>query len=104
MRSKGRGMAQFLALVKRDYDRFTEADFSPLLEPEAQRARELYAAGTFRQMWSRGDLPGAAIVLEAASIEEARSHMKSLPLAAKGMLQFEILPLNPYRGFGPRTP
>jgi hypothetical protein len=98
-----RGMAQFLALAKRDPDRFTQADFSPLLEPEAERARELYAAGTFRAMWSRGDVPGAAIILEAASIEEARSIMATLPLAAKGMLAVEIMPLAPYRGFGPRS-
>jgi hypothetical protein len=96
-------MAQFLAMVKRDYDRFTEADFAPLLEPEAERARALYAAGTFRHVWGRGDLPGAAIVLEAKSIEEARSLMASLPLAEKGMLQIEVIPLNPYRGFSPRS-
>jgi len=95
-------MATFFALVKRDYEKFTEADFAPLLEPEAERARELYTAGAFRQMWSRGDLPGAAILIEAASLEEAKGFMASLPLAEKGMLKYEVMPLSPYRGFGPR--
>ncbi|MFN2460340.1 MAG: muconolactone Delta-isomerase family protein [Candidatus Velthaea sp.] len=95
-------MAQFLALAKRNYERFAEADLAPLLEPEAERARELYAAGAFRQMWGRGDVPGAAIVIEAASLDEARAAIASLPLVQKDMLTVDIIPLTPYRGFGPR--
>jgi muconolactone delta-isomerase len=97
-------MAQFIALVRRDYDRFPEAEFTPeLLEQEAERARALYAAGTFRAMWSRQDLPGAVVLLEAGSIDEARAVLGSLPLAVLEMLALDALvPLIPYRGFAPR--
>jgi|HubBroStandDraft_1064217.scaffolds.fasta_scaffold173316_2 muconolactone delta-isomerase len=96
-------MAQFIALLRRDYDRFTEADFAPLLEPEADRARALHMAGVFRQLWSRQDVPGATVLIEAPSLEAVREALDSLPLFAKAMLILEALvPLGPYRGFAPR--
>ncbi len=95
-------MAQFIALVARNYERFTEEQFTPLLEPEAERARELYAAGTVRWMWGRLDLKGAVVLLETASLEEAEATMRSLPLAQAGMIDVTIVPLTAYRGFGPR--
>ncbi len=54
-------MAQFIALVARNYERFTEEHFAPLLEAEAERARELYARGTVRHMWGRLDVKGAVV-------------------------------------------
>jgi muconolactone delta-isomerase len=98
-------MAQFIALIRRNYDRFPEAEFTPeLLEQEAQRARELYAAGTFRAMWSREDHPGAVILLEAGSLDEADAVLASLPLAIREMLSLDsLVQLRPYRGFGPRS-
>jgi muconolactone delta-isomerase len=96
-------MAQFIALIARNYDRFTEDDFTPLLEAEAERARELYAAGTFRQMWGRLDVKGAVTLIEADSPEEAHAALASLPLAQKGMLDVSLVPVNGYRGFGPRA-
>jgi muconolactone delta-isomerase len=96
-------MAQFIALAQRNYDRFTEADFTPLLEGEAERARQLYAEGIFRTMWSRKDVPGAFIVIEAETQDEAEGAVMSLPLAANGMLEVEfVIAVGPYRGFGPR--
>ncbi len=96
-------MAQFIALVQRNYDRFREADFAPLLEGEAERARQLYAQGIFRAMWSRKDAPGAVILIEAGTQAEAEGAVCSLPLAAKGMLDIEfVIAIGPYRFFGPR--
>lgn len=96
-------MAQFIALVRRNYDDFTEEQFTSLLEPEAERARELYADGFIRQMWGRKDAPGAVLVMEAASEAEARGTLDTLPLKQKGMLLVDtVVPLTPYRGFGPR--
>jgi hypothetical protein len=48
-------------------------------------------------------MPGAAILLEAASEDEARAAIASLPLAKQGMLEIAALTeLEPYPGFGPR--
>jgi muconolactone delta-isomerase len=97
-------MAQFVAAVRRNLERFSASDFTPeLLEQEAERARQLYADGVFRQMWGRVDNPGAVIVMEAGSIDEAQAVLASLPLAVLEMLTLDVLvPVTPYRGFGPR--
>jgi len=94
---------QFLALLRRRTETFSDADFAPLLEPEAERVRELYAQGTVRAIWSREDVPGAVSLLEAASPDEARAVVESYPLMQQGMLELQALvPLRGYRGFGPR--
>ena len=97
-------MAQFIACVRRNYDDFPEAKFTAeLLEAEAERARTLYRDGVFRQMWSRGDSPGAVILLESGSLDEAGAALETLPLQQRGMLLIDaIIPVMAYRGFGPR--
>ena len=90
---------QFLTLSTRRTDRFSEAEFAELVETEASRARELYAAGFIRQIWHRADLPGACMVLEADSLEEAHARLRTLPLIGAGMLDVSIVPLMPYAGF-----
>jgi len=93
---------QFLVVVRRP-EGVTAEQCSPLLEPEAQAARALYAEGYTRQIWSRGDEPGAVSVVEAADIEEVKRRLDSLPMYKQGMLVAQaIIPLAPYRGFAPR--
>lgn len=95
---------QFLVLARRRTEAFAAEAFDPHLEAEAERARELYAEGYFRQMWSREDLAGAIIVLEAVDLAAAQAVVATLPLVAKNMLEVQIIPLRGYRGFGPRGP
>jgi muconolactone delta-isomerase len=92
---------QFLSLSRRRSDRFNEADFARLLEAEVAQARVLYADGFIRQIWHRGDLPGACILLEADSLEQARARLHTLPMVRTGMLEVSIVPLVPYAGFSP---
>jgi muconolactone delta-isomerase len=94
---------QFLTLSRRRTDAFPPEAFTfELVGQEAQRVKELYAAGLLRQIWKRGDTPGAAIVWEAASEAEVREAVASLPIAKAGMLELvAILALEPYAGFGP---
>ena len=42
---------QFLAISRMRTDLFSDADFAPLLEDEAQRVRALYIEGAVRQIW-----------------------------------------------------
>lgn len=94
---------QFLSLSRRRTDAFPPESFTgELAVRETQRAKELYAAGTLRQIWKRGDLPGAAILWEAASEADARAALASLPFSQAGMLEIlAFVPLEPYPGFGP---
>ena len=96
---------QFLTLSRRRTDAFPPEAFTPDLNArESQRVKELYAAGILRQVWRRGDVPGAAILWEAFSETEVRDALASLPIFKAGMLEVSALvPLEPYPGFGPPT-
>jgi muconolactone delta-isomerase len=94
---------QFLTLSRRMTDRFPADAFTPdLVAAEAQRVKELYATGLLRQVWKRGDTPGAAIVWEAEEEAEVRDAVASLPIFKAGMLELvALVPLEPYGGFAP---
>jgi len=94
---------QFLSLSRRLVDKFPAEAFTPeLMARETARARELYAAGTLRQIWKRGDMPGASILWEAASKAEVQAAIASLPIFQAGLLEIvALVPLEPYPGFGP---
>ena len=92
---------QFLSISRRRTDAFPPEAFTPeLLGGESQRCKELYASGILRQVWKRGDTPGAAILWEGPSEAEVREAIASLPLNKAGMLEIStFLPLEPYAGF-----
>jgi muconolactone delta-isomerase len=92
---------QFLSLSRRRTDQFPPEAFTPeLVAREGQRIKALYAAGILRQVWKRGDTPGAAIVWEAQSEAEVRAAIASLPIYQAGMLEIAaVVPLEPYAGF-----
>ena len=73
--------------------------FKPLLKAEAYRAWELYQAGVFRELYFREDRHAAVLVLECASLEEAREALGSLPLVQAGLIAFELISLAAYPGF-----
>jgi muconolactone delta-isomerase len=95
---------QFLSVSRRRTDAFPPEAWTPeLVAAEGERVRELYAAGVVRTIWRRKDMPGAAMILEAASEEDARAALASLPLAQRGMLEVVVFTaLEPYPAFGPR--
>ena len=94
---------QFLTISRRRTEIHTEDEFAPMLPAEAEQARTLYAEGAVRQIWHRADLPGAVLMFEAASEDEVRRQLNRLPMVAAGLLEIvAVIPLNPYRGFGPR--
>ena len=97
--SAERGRMQFIVITRRRIESFTDDQFAPFLDGEAARARELYAQGAFRALHSRGDVPGAVIVVEAADSDEAAALVGSLPFAQQKLMDFQIVPLKPYRGF-----
>jgi len=90
---------QFIAITRRRIERFSEAEIAEHLGAEGARAKALYAEGVFRSINSRGDTPGAVIVVEAADPAAARAAVESLPLARLEMMDIEVIPLLPYRGF-----
>ncbi len=94
---------QFLSISRRRTESFPpEAFAGELAAHEGQRVRELNAQGVLRQIWLRGDVPGAAILWEAASEDDVRAALQTLPIFKAGMLEIvSLIPLKPYPGFHP---
>jgi muconolactone delta-isomerase len=90
---------QFLTVSRRRTDQFSDAEFTARVAAEVAQARALYAAGFIRQIWHRRDVAGACILVEAASEDEVRQKLQTLPLVAAGMLEVTVIPLKPYAGF-----
>jgi muconolactone delta-isomerase len=95
---------QFLSMSRRRTDAFPPEAFTPELNAgESARVKELYAAGLLRQVWRRGDVPGAVLLWEAASEAEVRAAIETLPIVKAGMLEIvALMALEPYPGFGPK--
>jgi len=72
------------------------------LDAEAGRVRELYAEGIVRVAWSRGDVLGGVLFLEAPDVAAADRALASLPLVSHGMAELTTIELRPYRGFVPQ--
>ncbi|MDR3726200.1 MAG: muconolactone Delta-isomerase family protein [Terracidiphilus sp.] len=92
---------QFISISRRRTDAFPPEAFTPeLAARETLRVKELYASGIIRQIWKRGDIPGATILWEAASEVEVSLALNSLPIYQAGMLEVvALVPLEPYPGF-----
>jgi muconolactone delta-isomerase len=88
---------EFLLLTRRDRNAFSDAEAKALFPAEAIVVQRLKADGFIKAIWSRNDLAGACLLLEAEDEAAAREGLKPLPLFEAGMLQIEALvPLRPY--------
>jgi len=59
---------------------------------------QLYRDGVVREMYSPGR-PGAVLVLETVARNEAEAALAALPLAAGGLIGFELIELHPFSAF-----
>jgi muconolactone delta-isomerase len=94
---------QFISISRRLSERFSDEEFATHIDAERERVRELYRDGVVRSIWSRKDVPGAVMLLECSDEAAAREAVGSLPLAQRGMLEVQIVPLTPYPAFFPRA-
>jgi muconolactone delta-isomerase len=94
---------QFLAVIRRLTESFAQSQFDALLDEEAEGVRRLYAEGLIRSAWTRQDVLGACLLIEADSREHAATELNTLPLFVNKMVEYQIIPLRGYRGFGPRS-
>lgn len=93
---------QFISISRRLTERFADEEFAAHIDAERERVRELYREGAVRSVWSRKDAAGAVMLLECPDEAAARAAVDSLPLARRGMLDVQILPLGPYPAFFPK--
>ncbi len=88
-----------IVALERETPGTTDEQFAPHLEAEAARAWELHQAGVIRELHFRADRDEAVLVLECASVEEARDALATLPLVRAGLIAFDLIPLRAYPGF-----
>jgi muconolactone delta-isomerase len=94
---------QILAVCRRRTESFTPEQFAALLDEEAEGVRSLYGQGIVRAAWSREDVLGACLLLEAENADDAAVALGTLPLYSRKMLEVQLIPMRGYRGFGPRN-
>ena len=93
---------QLLNLFARATDKSTATIPTELRQAEFDKVRALYVDDFVRQIWMRGDEPGACMIVEANSATEAAEAVSALPLVRAGYLKSPtIIPLKPYAGFAP---
>ncbi len=91
---------KILALEK-ELPGYTAADFQTHLRGEALRVWELYQQGVVREIYfAPGSSARAVLMLEAVDETAACEALATLPLVAAGLIQFDLLPLVPYPGWG----
>jgi len=79
----------------------TGAQFTPELRAaEARQAWNLYQAGVIRELYFHADEAMAVLVLECEDVAAADAALESLPMVTAGLIEFEVLPLRAYPGFG----
>ena len=73
----------------------TDEQRKQILPKEVPDTLRMYLDGKIDQFWSREDQSGVVFLMNAASVEEARSMVETLPLAANGYLVFEYIAVGP---------
>jgi hypothetical protein len=84
--------------LERELPGVTAEQFPPYLQAEARRVWELYKSGIIREMYFRQEKTEAVLVLECASVTEARAALETLPLVREKLIGFDLIPLVPYPG------
>src|SRR5215469_10438559 len=71
-----------------------------IMPKEVPDTLKLYLDGKIEQFWFREDKPGVVFLMSSTSVEEAKSIIEALPLAANGYLKFEYIPVGPLKPLG----
>jgi len=73
-------------------------DIPGLARAEMRTLWQLYRDGVVREAYSPGG-PGAILLLETAARHDAEAALAGLPLAAGGVIDFELIELRPFSAF-----
>ena len=82
--------------LDRPFPGATFEKYQPYLQDEARQVWQAYKNGIVREIYFRQDRPGVAIILECATVDEAKKAFAGFPLMKAGLLEFDIIPLGPF--------
>lgn len=75
-----------------------------IMPKEVPATLQLYLDGKIEQFWFRQDKLGVVFLLEAASVEEAKTTVGALPLTKGNFMSFEFIPAGPLMPLGHLIP
>jgi hypothetical protein len=85
--------------IEKEIPGVKEEQYELHLKSEALQAWKLYQEGKIRELYfSKDDC--AILILECEDENKAAEILNSLPLVKEGLIEFDIIPLLPYPGFG----
>jgi len=70
------------------------------LPKEVPATLKLYVDGKMEQFWLRENEAGVIFLMTVASVEEADTLLKALPLGQANLLTFELMPIGPLTPLG----
>jgi hypothetical protein len=85
--------------IEKESEGTNPKDFKKHSTDEARKVWELYKSDKIREIYFRGDMNSAVIILECKDVEEAEEILSSLPFIKNELIYFDIIPLKPYPGF-----
>lgn len=66
-----------------------------VMPEEARATVKLYLDGKIREWYSRGDGKGVVFLVDATSVDEARTLIEALPLAKEQLVDSQYIPVGP---------
>ncbi|MGY4403295.1 hypothetical protein [Bradyrhizobium sp. USDA 3315] len=78
----------------------TDEQRKEIMPKEVPDTLRLYLDGKIEQFWFRDDKPGVVFLMNVDSVDQAKSTINALPLAAGGILAFEMIPVGPLKPLG----
>ena len=78
----------------------TDEERQRIMRKEVPDTLKLYLEGKIEQFWFREDKPGVIFPMNIESLDQAKSMIHELPLAANGFLGFEFIPVGPLKPLG----
>ena len=71
-----------------------------ILPKEVPATLKLYLDGVIEQMWFKLDAPGVVFLVNAESVDAAKTHVHGLPLGQAGLMDFDFIPVGPLAPLG----
>jgi hypothetical protein len=71
-----------------------------ILPKEASATLKLYLDNVIEQMWFKLDAPGVVFLVNAESVDAAKTHLHGLPLGQAALMDFDFVPVGPLAPLG----
>lgn len=78
----------------------TDEQRKEIMPKEVPDTLKLYLDGKIEQFWFRDDKPGVVFLMNVDSVDQAKATVNALPLAAGGILTYEMIPVGPLKPLG----